>query len=144
MGGQRSEQPVSPGSVGPADVEQSDLLAVRVDGDRPTERDGHQLVAETDPEDGEVGIAALAHQLLDGSEPRVLVVVVGAHRTTQHQQPVVRRQRGELVPGVRAAHVEVAAGLAQPVADQRGRALAVVLDDQHRRARAHAVSRSGV
>ncbi len=64
-------------------------------------------------------------------QPRMRIVVVGAHRPAQHEQGVVAGEVvGERVAGVRASYVEPAPRLAQPLTDQRRRAVVLVLDDQ--------------
>src|SRR5690606_25282490 len=78
----------------------------------------------------------VADQLLDPAQPRVVRVVVGAHVAAEHEQPVVAGEVvRQLVTGVRAAYVEGAAGVGDPAAEPRRRALVLVLDDEDDRDR---------
>ena len=70
-----------------------------------------------------------------GGQPRRHVVVVGAHRAAQHDQPGVAGQiGGQLVAGIRARTSQLDARPRQPLAQRADRVVAVVLDDQDWRA----------
>jgi len=88
-------------------------------------------MAQADAERREGTAYGLAHELPRRRQPGMRGVVVGTHRSTEDEQRIVLPELGgEVVTGVRTAHVQGATGLDQPLADPRGWAVVLVLDDQ--------------
>ena len=78
-------------------------------------------------------VAASRTSSFVGAEPRVRVVVVGAHRPAEHEHRGVLREVGrQVVAGVRPPDVEVEPRLDEPPSDQRRGAVVLVLDDEDR------------
>ena len=120
-------RPRQPGVV----VEHADLLTVRTGPDLPAEGHRQELVAQADAEQRRAVADGTAAQRLHVREPRVVGVVVGAHLTTEHQQPDVAGQvRRQGVTRIRPAYVDRETGLHEPLPHPSGRALRLVLDDQ--------------
>ena len=90
--GHPGEQRMRAALVGQLDRQQPDLGAVRHRPHLGAERGRQQLHPEADAEERLAVVDRLPHQLLLGAKPRVLGLVVGAHR------PAHRQHRVELAP----------------------------------------------
>ena len=132
--GEGAEEHVGAGRGGPPHLQQSHLPAAGVAGDPSPQREREQLVAQADAEHRQAGRDGGTQEVAGLGQPGVAGVVVGVHRAAEHQHRVVRRQLvlgGQPLAGVGPAPLERAATGAQPLAQQRRRAVALVLHDEH-------------
>ena len=127
-GGDRGHQRVEVGVRGPPHGAQAEGLATRVRLDHSAEGHGGELVSEADAQHGYAVGGVLADPLPGRRQPRAVGVVVGSHRTAQHDQAVVRRGVGQRLSGVGVADGQGGPGVGEPGADQVGRAVRLVLD----------------
>ena len=88
-GGQAARRAGRRGRLGPADVEQPDLLAARVGRDPPPSAVPSSWWPRQMPSVGTSLRDGVPDQLLDRADPVEHLVVVGAHRAAEHQQPGV-------------------------------------------------------